>query len=47
MGVNIVSELFSFFSPLDNSCASSRSIGLFIVLVRCLIACHVEMYAEL
>lgn len=32
---------------LENNCASKCSIGLFLVLDRCLIACCVEMYAKL
>lgn len=32
---------------MDNSCASHCSLVLFLVLVRCLIACNVEMYAQL
>lgn len=49
MGVNITaSNIFFFFSFfLDNNCASNCSIGFFLVLDRCLIACYVEMYAEL
>lgn len=46
MGVNIVSNIFFPFY-LDNNCASNCSIGFFLVLDRCLIACYVEMYAEL
>lgn len=46
MGVNMVSNIFFSFY-LDNSCASNCSIGFFLVLDRCLIACYVEMYAEL
>lgn len=46
MGVNItVSNIFLFL--FVNNCASDCSIGLFLVLDRCLIACYVEMYAEL
>lgn len=37
--------IFSFY--FNNSCASNCSIGFFLVLDRCLIACYVEMYAEL
>lgn len=44
MGVNTVSNIFFY---LDNSCASNCSIVFFLVLDRCLIACYVEMYAEL
>lgn len=48
MGVNItVSNIFFSFFVLDNNCASNCSIGFFLVLDRCLIACYVEMYAEL
>lgn len=46
MRVNIFGEqYFSFL--FDNNCASNCSIGFFLVLDRCLIACYVEMYAEL
>lgn len=46
MGVNItVSNIFLFL--FVNICASDCSIGLFLVLDRCLIACCVEIYAEL
>lgn len=37
----------NIFFSLDNNCASNCSIGFFLVLDRCLIACYVEMYAEL
>lgn len=40
-------QYFSFPFYLDNNCASNCSIGFFLVLDRCLIACYVEMYAEL
>lgn len=38
-----------FLFLLDRSCASDSSIGFFLVLDRCLIACSVEkkMYAKL
>lgn len=45
MGVNMVSNIFFFY--LDINCASNCSIGFFLVLDRCLIACYVEMYAKL
>lgn len=45
MGVNIM--VSNIFFCLDNNCASNCSIGFFLVLDRCLIACYVEMYAEL
>lgn len=44
MGANIMVNSIFF---LNNNCASNRSIGFFLVLARCLIACYVEMYAEL
>lgn len=48
MGVNItVSNIFLFLFFGDNNCASNCSIGFFLVLDRCLIACYVEMYADL
>lgn len=45
----MVSNIFSLFKVkkvLDYS-SSNCSIGFFLVLVRCLIACCVEMYAKL
>lgn len=47
MGVNIMVSNIFFSFHLDNNCASNCSIGFFLVLDRCLIACYVEMYAEL
>lgn len=46
MGVNMVSNIFFVFFWAIN-CDSNCSIGFFLVLDRCLIACSVEMYAKL
>lgn len=50
MGVNMVSNIFFpffFFFIWLSIVLQTCSIGFFLVLDRCLIACYVEMYAKL
>lgn len=49
MGVNMVSNIFffPFFFIWLSIVLQTCSIGFFLVLDRCLIACYVEMYAKL